>query len=57
VWNRAASRFELFNQDEDDAAFIRILIEAHQRIRSRSWTDAQCPNHWCFVVYPAADDR
>ena len=55
VWNRAAGRLRLFKKDADYEAFGRVLVEAYRRhpIRVLDW--CLMPNHWHFVVYPAAD--
>jgi putative transposase len=55
VLNRAAGRITLFRNDDDFAAFERVLIQAHARHPLPIFSYCIMPNHWHFVVRPKAD--
>jgi putative transposase len=55
VLNRAAGRTELFRDDPDYAAFIRVLAETVERIPIRLCGYCLMPNHWHLVLWPGAD--
>lgn len=57
VLNRAVGRIHLFRNDHDFDAFVRVMIQAHQRfdIRLLSW--CILANHWHFVPYPQDDGQ
>lgn len=55
VLNRAAGRTTLFRDDEGFAAFGRVMVEAHQRVRLRILSYCVMSSHWHFVAWPAAD--
>jgi putative transposase len=56
VLNRSAGRITLFRNDEDYAAFERVMLEAHQRVPLRILAWCLMKNHWQFVVRPRKDD-
>jgi putative transposase len=53
--NRAVARLPLFEKDGDFDAFERVLVEAHHKHPTRLLAYCLMPNHWHFVVWPAAD--
>ncbi len=53
--NRAVARLPLFEKDGDFDAFERALVEAHHEHPTRLLAYRLMPNHWHFVVWPAAD--
>ncbi len=55
VLNRANARMTIFENDEDYAAFERILEEAVDRTRTRLLAYCVMPNHWHLVVWPRQD--
>ncbi len=52
VLNRSNARAKLFLQEEDYAAFERILDEAFLRVPLRILGYCVMPNHWHMVVWP-----
>jgi putative transposase len=57
VHNRSAGRIALFRNEDDYAAFERVLLEAHGRIPLRILAWCLMKNHWHFVVWPRTDDE
>jgi putative transposase len=57
VLNRANARMTIFEQDEDYAAFERILEEAVQRTNTRLLAYCVMPNHWHLVVWPRTSEE
>jgi len=55
VLNRAVGRMALFENDEDYAAFERVLGEAVQRLDPRLLAYCLMPTHWHLVLYPRGD--
>ena len=55
IWNRAAGRLRLFKKRQDYLAFVRLLVEAHERHPIRILDFCLMPNHWHFVVHPRRD--
>ena len=55
VLNRANGRLPIFEQDEDYAAFERVLEEAVERTGTRLLSYCLMPNHWHLVVWPHED--
>jgi putative transposase len=55
VLNRASSRVTLFEDDEDYAAFERVLAEAVERTNMRLLAYCLMPNHWHVVLWPRED--
>jgi putative transposase len=53
--NRAVARLPLFDKDGDFDAFERVLVEALQEHPTRLLAYCLMPNHWHFVLWPAAD--
>lgn len=53
--NRANARLPIFEQDEDYAAFERVLEEAVERTGTRLLSYCLMPNHWHLVVWPHED--
>lgn len=52
VLNRANGRMTIFDDDDDFAAFERVLIEAVARTQMRLLAYCVMPNHWHLVVWP-----
>jgi putative transposase len=55
VLNRAVARLSLFDKDGNFDAFERDLVEAHREHAIRLLAYCLMPNHWHFVLWPAAD--
>ena len=55
VLNRANARMTIFEKDEDDEAFERVLAEAVERTKTRLLAYCLMPNHWHLMVWPQAD--
>lgn len=53
--NRGVARLTLFEKDGDYAAFERVLAEALVEHPTRVLAYCLMPNHWHFVLWPAAD--
>ena len=54
VLNRANARMTIFEQDEDYAAFERVLVEAVGRTQTRLLAYCLMPNHWHLVLWPGS---
>jgi putative transposase len=52
VLNRSNARMPLFRKAADYDAFLRTLVEAHERTPLRILSFCVMPNHWHFVVWP-----
>ncbi|HMP08480.1 MAG TPA: transposase [Lacipirellulaceae bacterium] len=52
VLNRSNGRTTLFRRTSDYEAFIRTLVEAHERTPLRILFFCVMPTHWHFVVWP-----
>ena len=52
VLNRANARMTLFEDDDDYAAFERVLTQACARLSMRVLAYCVMPNHWHLVVWP-----
>ena len=57
VLNRSVARLTIFEKPEDYDAFLRALDETWQKIPLPIFAMVLMPNHWHFVVRPAADDQ
>lgn len=57
VLNRSVARMTLFEKPEDYDAFLRVVDETWRQIPLPILALAVMPNHWHFVVRPAADDH
>ncbi len=55
VLNRANARMQIFDGEQDYAAFERILDEAVRRTRMHLLAYCVMPNHWHLVVWPRED--
>jgi putative transposase len=55
VLNRANARGPLFAKDGDYAAFVRTLLQAHERTPMRVLAWCLMPTHWHFVLWPRED--
>jgi putative transposase len=53
--NRGVARLPLFEKDADYAAFERVLAAAQAKHPTRILGCCLMPNHWHFVLWPAAD--
>jgi putative transposase len=53
--NRSNARLTIFDEDEDYAAFERVLGEAIARFEMRLLAYCIMPNHFHFVVWPRED--
>jgi len=57
VLNRGVGRMQIFEDDDDFAAFERVLAEAiHRRPAARLLGYCVMPNHWHLVLWPRGDD-
>jgi putative transposase len=55
VLNRAVARLPLFDNEDDYAAFERVLEEALDKHPTRLLAYAVMPNHWHLLLWPRAD--
>lgn len=55
VLNRANARRTIFEDEEDFAAFEKVLSQAVERSQMRLLAYALMPNHWHLVVWPRQD--
>jgi len=55
VLNRANARLPIFAENEDFAAFERILEEGRERYDMRVLAYCLLPNHWHLVLWPKED--
>ena len=55
VLNRAAGRGELFSDDGDYAAFVRVLARTVDATSMRVCAFCLMPNHWHLVLWPKRD--
>ncbi len=55
VINRANARLRIFNANKDYQLFEEVLEEAREKFAMRILAYCIMPNHWHFVLYPAAD--
>ena len=55
VLNRGVGRMRLFDDDDDYAAFERVLTETLDIQPMRVCAYCVMPNHWHFVLWPEAD--
>ena len=55
VLNRANARAEIFRGGRDYAAFEHVMAEALARLPLELFAYCFMPNHWHFVLRPAAD--
>ncbi|HEX2475991.1 MAG TPA: transposase [Lacipirellulaceae bacterium] len=56
VLNRATARRKIFADDDDFAAFERVLQAAGKRVPIRLLAYCIMPNHWHLVLWPKTDD-
>ena len=57
VLNRAVRRDRIFTTPRDYEAFLRIVLEAQERIPLPILAFCIMPNHWHFVVWPTDADQ
>jgi putative transposase len=57
VLNRTVGRMAMFRKPGDYDAFLRTLIEAHQRHPIPILAFCLMPTHWHFVVFPEQNDQ
>jgi len=57
VLNRAAARLTIFKKPEDYDAFLGVLDETWRAVPLPIFAMVLMPDHWHFVVRPAADDQ
>ena len=55
VLNRAAGRRELFADDADYAAFIRVISQTLETAPMRICSFCLMPNHWHLLLWPERD--
>ncbi len=55
--NRAVARLPLFETEHDYDAFERVIVEALAKHPIRLLSYCLLPNHWHFVLWPAADQE
>jgi putative transposase len=57
VLNRTVGRMAMFRKPADYDAFLRVLLQAHQRHPIRILSFCLMPTHWHFVVWPEKDNQ
>ena len=57
VLNRANARTTIFAEQEDFAAFEKVLLQAVERTSTRLLAYCLMPNHWHLVVWPRKDNE
>jgi len=57
VLNRTVGRMAMFRKPADYDAFLRVLLQAHQRHPIRILAFCLMPTHWHFVVWPEKDNQ
>jgi REP element-mobilizing transposase RayT len=57
VLNRANARMTIFADNEDFAAFEKVLLQAVGRLNTRLLGYCLMPNHWHLVVWPRTDNE
>jgi len=55
VLNRANGRITLFETPADYEAFVKVCMEANERVPMRVLSYCVMPNHWHFVLWPLTD--
>ena len=55
VLNRGNGRSEVFHKESDYAAFLKLLIEANERVPMRLLSYCLMPNHFHLVLWPNGD--
>ena len=55
VLNRANGRLRLFKKDDDYLAFLRVLLQARERVPIRILDWCLMPNHFHLVLWPKSD--
>jgi REP element-mobilizing transposase RayT len=55
VLNRANARIPLFETPSDYEAFMKVCMEANDRVPMRILSYCIMPNHWHFVLWPQGD--
>lgn len=55
VLSRGNARQRVFHKDEDYAAFLKLLDDAHDRCPMRVLAYCLMPNHFHFVLWPRGD--
>jgi REP-associated tyrosine transposase len=55
VLNRAVGRGQLFNDDEDYLAMLRVIERTHGLLPMRIVSFCLMPNHWHLVLWPRHD--
>jgi len=55
VLNRGNARGEVFHKDDDYAAFLKLLVQASERLPMRLLAYCLMPNHFHLVLWPHED--
>jgi putative transposase len=55
VLNRGNDRRDIFDDRADYEAFLRVMKETQERVPLRILAYCLLPNHWHFLLWPAAD--
>jgi hypothetical protein len=55
ILNRSVGKLRQFGQQADFDAFLRVMIETHQRIPIRILSCCVLSTHWHFIVWPETD--
>src|SRR3954452_25547111 len=55
VLNRGNARAEVFHKDADYAAFVKLLIQASERLPMRLLSYCLMPNHFHLLLWPHHD--
>ena len=55
VLNRGNGRADVFHKDEDFAAFVRLMREAHEKLPMRMVGYCLLNNHFHLILWPFGD--
>ena len=55
VLNRGNGRADVFHQDDDFAAFVELMNEAHEKVPMRLVGYCLMPNHFQLILLPHDD--
>src|SRR6478609_1809255 len=56
VLNRGNGRSVVFHKDGDYAAFLQLMLEAHEKVPMRLIAYCLMPNHFHLLLWPHGDD-
>jgi putative transposase len=55
VINRGNARSEVFHKEDDYGAFVKLMLDAHQRLPMRLTGYCLMPNHFHLLLWPYGD--